>query len=52
MIAVQVYDNRKLKKKDRGYLGEARVVFGDVWDMERNDLKLHESWPGIGRGIV
>lgn len=34
MIAVQIFDQRKFKRRDQGFLGVVNIRVGDVLDLE------------------
>ena len=49
VIAVQVFDQKKFKKKDQGFLGVINVQVGNVFDLDiggdgkcRRNILLHE----------
>ena len=45
IIAVQIFDQKKFKKKDQGFLGVINIRVGDVIDImlggDGSSLKLH-----------
>jgi len=38
VVAVQIFDQRKFKRKDQGFLGVVNVKVGDVLDLELGGL--------------
>jgi E3 ubiquitin-protein ligase NEDD4 len=45
ILAVQVFDQKKFKKKDQGFLGVINVRIGDVMDFSANEDCMGTSSP-------
>jgi len=45
VVAVQIFDQRKFKRKDQGFLGVVNIKVSDVLDLE---LGGHGQYPFVG----
>jgi E3 ubiquitin-protein ligase NEDD4 len=55
IIAVQIFDQRKFKKKDQGFLGVINCRVGDILDLQlggdgRNAITLHANTRNVDKG--
>lgn len=46
VVAVQIFDQRKFKRKDQGFLGVVNVRVSDVLDLELGGHGLFRHLPG------
>lgn len=56
IIAVQIFDQKKFKKKDQGFLGVINIRVGDVIDImlggDGSSLKLHPWHNSISYQLI
>lgn len=44
VLAVQIFDQKKFKKKDQGFLGVVNVRIGNVMDLDAGGDGKHVRW--------
>lgn len=50
ILAIQIFDQKKFKKKDQGFLGVINVRIGDVIDLQMGGDGMTRSNSGPDRG--
>ena len=51
ILAIQIFDQKKFKKKDQGFLGVINIRIGDVMDMDMGGDGT-SSWLELTRSIL